>query len=169
MVVLTQDRLRQVIHYCQASGSFTWKKRSDGKTNWNARYAGTAAGSLSSDGYLQVRIDGKRYSAHRLAWLYVYGSWPVFDTDHKNGNRLDNRILNLRDVPHQENMQNARKPRVNSMTGLLGASFDKQSGKYRAQIRFGGKVRHLGYFPDPESAHAAYLSVKREYHDGCTI
>jgi len=53
-----------------------------------------------------IGLLGKRYYAHRLAWLYVYGVWPDGDTDHINRNKHDNRIANLRSCSRSENMLN---------------------------------------------------------------
>ena len=89
--MLTQERLHEVLNYDPDTGIFTWKERpietfktvGAGNT-WNTRYAGTVAGSKDKDGYIVVRIGGKRYFAHRLAFLYVHGYMPEQEIDHDN-------------------------------------------------------------------------------------
>lgn len=114
-------------------------------------------------GYRRVAFDGKRYLAHRLAWLYVFGRWPDQQIDHINGDRGDNRIGNLRDVPMTVNAQNVRRPRAHNSTGVLGAV--AHQGRFR--VRLSGK--HIGCFDTPQQAHQAYLEAKRRLHEGCTL
>lgn len=160
---MTAERLREILLYDPGSGIFTWKK------SYRANTAGRVAGTPSS-GYVVISILKKRFHAHRLAWLYVYGSWPDGEIDHINGIRDDNRIANLRDVPGYINNQNQRKaPSHNKSTKLLGTSFCKQTGRYSAQIHINRKKIHLGRFDTPELAHAAYVLAKRTIHAGCTI
>ncbi len=80
---------------------------------------------------------------HRLAWLYMYGEWPVGDIDHINGIRDDNRLINLRSVSRQENLRNRRTGR-NNTSGVMGVNWDKSLGKWRSSIGIGGKTKHLG-------------------------
>ena len=120
-------------------------------------------------GRLHIAFRGKRYLAHRLAWLFVYGKWPEGVIDHLNGNSLDNRISNLRDVSNTVNSQNQRKSRSDNQAGFLGVSWHSRTRKFLAQIQINGVKTHLGLFTTPEEAHAAYLAAKRKYHEGCTI
>lgn len=73
---------------------------------WNTRYAGKIAGKANRDGYLSIKLKGKFFLAHRLIWLLHNGNWPQYEIDHLNGDPRDNRIENLRDVPHSVNMHN---------------------------------------------------------------
>lgn len=157
-VELTQERLRALLHYDGDTGRFLWRVSRRGRAK-----IGTAAGTLGADGYLRILVDGGRYSAHRLAWLYVHGRWPSADLDHANGNPSDNRIANLRECNKSENQQN-RKPSKNSTSGYMGVTFVRSTGKYQAYIKRAGKQLHLGCFPTPELAHAAYLAAKKELH-----
>jgi hypothetical protein len=165
---LTAARLRSLIDYDPVTGEFRWKPRMGRSGSWCN--VDRQAGSVSKQtGYRTVRLDKKLYQAHRLAWLYVHGEWPSHDIDHINGERLDNRIVNLRDVPNVINRQNMRRARKDSSTGHLGVVADTRRGKFEARIKVDGVARHLGYFSSPEEAHATYVGAKRSLHPGCTI
>src|SRR6185369_5842834 len=101
----------------------------------------------------------------------VHGEWPKHDIDHINGDIIDNRIANLRDVPRLLNMQNQRRAQAKNATGFLGVTQDKKRGTYHPKIRIPGEKnpRHLGTFRTAEAAHEAYLEAKRKLHAGCTI
>lgn len=116
-----------------------------------------------------MNVCGKAYRAARLAWFYVHGAWPKHHIDHINGNRLDNRIANLRDIPRQANNQNIHRSFKTNKTGFLGVDLDKRSNRYRASIRHNGSNRTLGRFDTPEEAHEVYLNAKRLLHEGCTL
>lgn len=158
---LTIERLHQVLDYNKETGEFVWKHRDKQKQ----KIGQIATRSLAYD-YLGVCVDGIRYSAHRLAIFYVLGTWPKI-VDHINGNKLDNRYLNLRSVDEFINTQNLRKARKNNKVNLLGVYQARK--KYMSCIRVNKKTLHLGAFDSKESAHEAYLQAKRKYHDGCTI
>src|SRR4051812_40825019 len=103
--MVTQERLKQVLVYSPESGLFTRR----------GRVAGT-----TYRGRINIFIDYRGYLAHRLAWLYVHGRWPIGDIDHIDGNASNNAISNLREVSRSVNMQNQRRARSDSRTGLLG-------------------------------------------------
>lgn len=154
---LTATRLREVLHYNPETGKFTRLTLSGG------RVAGSVAGT-KKDGYIQIRVDGTTYKAHRLAWLYMHGEWPAWFLDHKNRDRADNRIENLREASNAENMQNRVRARRDSGSGLIGAFFNKCKSKWTSKIKVDGKVTVLGYFPTAEDAHAAYMKAKEGFH-----
>jgi hypothetical protein len=159
--MITAERLRELVHYCPETGVFT-HLQSKGR-----KKAGMRAGWLRKDGYIETEVDGKAYKAHRLAWLYTYGAWPIHHIDHIDGNRSNNRLINLRDVNRFINSQNQRLPCKINQCGFLGVH--KHGPKFRAQIRVKGKNKHLGLFDTAELAHEAYLRAKRVFHEGCTI
>jgi len=132
---------------------------------------GKEAGSIRPDGYknIGVRINGKTkdFKAHRLAWLLNYKAFPKNNIDHINGNRIDNRMDNLRDATAPENNQNLRIPQKNNKTGVLGVSLDK--GMYKAQLCINGKNKNIGRFYTIKEATNAYIQAKRKHHEFCTI
>lgn len=136
-------------------------------TRGNAR-AGAIAGSVSTNGYRYVLLRRKGYLAHRLVWLFAHGAWPEKKLDHINGNRMDNRLENLREVSNEGNGENMRRATAANKLGVLGVC-QTPNGRYAAHIRYAGKRHHLGTFDTPELAHSAYLKAKRENHAACTI
>lgn len=162
---LTQSRLQQLLDYSPDTGVFAWKI-----ANSKRVHVGDVAGSPSIKGYVLIGIDGRVYRAHRLAWLYVHGSWPEHYIDHINGVVTDNRIENLRDVSNTINMENQKyAPSHNKSCGVLGVSREKNHRRWRAVITSQGKQIHIGYFDTIEEAEQAYVSAKRKLHVGCTI
>lgn len=160
---LTQARLHEVLHYDPRTGQFTWIANI-----YRKKLAGTIAGSIVTDGYWRIGLDKKAHKAHRLAWLYMYGEWPDV-IDHIDGNRLNNRISNLRNASRSINCQNLKRANTNNKSsGLLGVTRYK-CGVYGATIRVNSKNKYLGSFANPTDAHAAYLVAKRKFHPGCTI
>jgi citrate synthase len=91
--MITQKYLKSILYYSENTGNFIWRVRKSNRTN-----IGDVAGKLSFCGYVVIKIDGKEYKAHRLAWLYVHGNHPENQIDHANRNREDNRIKNIREA-----------------------------------------------------------------------
>lgn len=145
------SELRQLLNYDAEAGGLTWLKRPrelfrlerDWK-RWNTCFAGKVAGTKMSTGYLVFRCFDTLIYAHRAAWAIVNGEWPTDDIDHINGMRDDNRLENLRSVPHVLNQRNLRLP-PNTGTGVVGV-YRMRNGKYRAIIGSRGNTIHLGYF-----------------------
>lgn len=165
--MLTATKLRELLRYCPDTGVFRW--RAD--AGWRGRIkAGTIAGSINAHGHYRINIGGRLHYSHRLAWLYVTGSWPEGDIDHIDGVKSNNAISNLRDVPHQVNTENRRTATRGKRSGLpMGVSIDNRDGAYRADITVNGKTISLGRHPTPDAAHRAYVEAKRRLHAGCTI
>jgi hypothetical protein len=159
---LTHARLLELLAYDAQSGVFRWRGNSSPRVR-----AGAVAGTLSSYGYVRVKVDGANYMAHRLAWFYVHGCWPLECVDHINGDKADNRIANLRDISLRLNQENQRKAHVNNRTGLLGAH--RAGKKFVARIRVNKRAIRLGVFETAQLAHEAYLHAKRAIHAGGTV
>ncbi len=97
------------------------------------------------------------------------GEWPQGHIDHLDGDSLNHAWSNLRDVSNRLNGENRKKANSNNKSsGLLGVSRVKD-GRYAALIRVDGRLQRLGVFVDPQQAHQAYLTAKRQLHAGCTI
>ncbi len=160
--MLTNDRVSEFLTYDPIGGEFRWRV-----SRRKGRPSGDIAGSTDSHGYRQVCIDGRKYLAHRIAWLVVYGEWPTHEIDHINGDKTDNRIANLRRATRHLNTQNIRAARRDSQNGLAGVM--QRGRRFGARITANGAVHFLGMYDTPEQAHAAYLSAKRRLHMGCTI
>ena len=149
--MLTQTRLKELLHYDPESGIFTRKVRTT-----NSVKVGDVAGTVdNTTGYLRITVDGKIYKAHRLAWLLHTGEWPVDQIDHANNVKTDNRIVNLRPATNGENNQNKGKNRSNT-SGFKGVCFDKHSGKWRADIECPWGQKNLGRFKSKEEAARTY-------------
>jgi hypothetical protein len=158
-IQITQERLRELLSYDASTGVFTWVKPPTPVVK-----AGMVAGALQKTKYLRFMIDGRQYFAHRLAWLYVHGSFPANQIDHMDGDKTNNRIENLRDVSATLNEQNKIAARVDSKSRLIGAS--PYRNRWRAQIRINGAIKYLGLFDTAEKAHQAYLAEKEKSHPG---
>lgn len=143
---LTVERLRNALYYDPDTGLFTWIRPTS-----NRAKKGSGPSCLDRHGYPVVRLDGRLYLAHRLAFLYMTGRFPKHDMDHVNGIRSDNRWANLREATRQENLRNkiARKPDAKGIQRL-------PSGKWRARITVDRQGIHLGCFSSSAEAKAAY-------------
>jgi hypothetical protein len=160
--MITQKRLKELLTYEHETGYFYWKKN-----NRKVR-AGAIAGSIHNQGYIQICIDYNVLLAHRVAWFYVHGIWSI-EIDHRDHDKTNNKLSNLRDVSRSGNMQNQVAASKRNKSGYLGVDFKKDHLQYRATIRVGKKTTHLGYYDTAEEAHAAYVAAKRIHHHTCTI
>lgn len=156
-VTLSIDRLRFLLHYNRKTGVFTRR------VAVAQMKKGDICGTVRLDGYLVFSVDTKLYLVHRLAWFYAYGKWPVGSVDHVDGDKTNNRILNLRQATHSENNQNQIGARRHSKTGVRGVS-KHASGKWLAQLVVGGKHYSLGLHETLDSARIAYEEARRRLH-----
>lgn len=148
--LITQERLCQLLDYNPLTGLFT--RKGIGKST---------VGNVRNHGYLSITLDGVKYYAHRLAWLYVNGCFPTELIDHIDGDRLNNRINNLREATLTQNNQNGRV-RKNNKLGVKGViSF---RGKFKANINQGSKQFFLGTYDTLQEAHAAYCEAAKVLH-----
>lgn len=152
------EDVRALLRYDPETGVFRWREWRGGTAR-----VGTVAGSIDSHGHRQIRLFGELYMAHHLAWFYVTGEWPEDGLDHRDGERDNNRFVNLRPATKAQNCRNRRK-NANNKSGFKGVYFHVRVGRYAAQIRHNRVARHLGYFDTPEAAHAAYCRASAELH-----
>ena len=158
--LITAVELRGLLYYSPESGLFTWLIHAGGVL------PGSVAGCCNSLGYVVLGLKGKKYKAHRLAWLYTYGLWPAATLDHLDADRSNNRMANLRCVSHSHNMQNIKIASVRSQTGVRGVYWSRRLCGYMASIKCEGKNKRQGPFKTIEAARVAYISLKRSHHHG---
>lgn len=149
------DTIHELFDYDPDTGLFTRTSTRGGQVK------GSLAGYTREDGYTYIRVLGKQYLGHLLAWYYYYMSWPIEQIDHINGIKNDNRIVNLRDVTQSINQQNQlRAPVTNLSTGVLGVS-KVAEGRFKARATINGVRKSLGTFNTLEKAEQAYIDAKR--------
>lgn len=102
------------------------------------------------------------YKEHKLIWLYHYGEWPNGNLDHINTIPDDNRIENLREATHQQNMFN-RSSHKNTTSIYKGVHWCKSNKKWRAAYKFNGKTIRVGDYDCEESAHKAYVEAVKDH------
>lgn len=151
--ILNATRARALLIYDEATGRLTWLISPSPKIK-----AGTSAGTLRSNGYVYVKIGGRSYMAHRLAWLIKTGAWPEGMIDHRNLRKSDNWWDNLRPATRSLNGANRSLYSSNS-SGLKGVAKERRCERWRATIRVNGKLLYLGSFKSPEAAHQAYAAA----------
>ena len=124
--MITQKRLKEVLDYDPCSGLFTRKCKSKKQPfgKGSQKDIGSVCGTQDAKGYIGISIDGKRYAAHRLAWLYVTGCWPSDQIDHINRVKSDNRACNIRDVPQLINLINKNCVKITPFRQLALDSFE---------------------------------------------
>lgn len=169
--MITQEQLKELIHYDPDTGVVTWLRRpADMFTTqrsfntWNSRFSGKQAGNitLTSDGkkYIQIGLFGKTKQIHRVIWIYMTGKNPTRLTI-LHGDGTDNRWCNLREVDNAENGKNQRLS-VNNTSGISGVSWFKPIGKWQAHIMVAGKRVSLKYHN--HEAACARKSAENRYN-----
>ena len=152
---LTQAKLKDILFYNKKTGEWLWirqrgdKIRPGMKAGKNQYHKNTV--------YRSIVIDYQDYLVHRLAWLYVYGNWPVNEIDHIDGNGLNNALSNLRDVTRLESSRN-RAVSIRTNSGIMG--IQKSGKRWKARLC----QEYLGTFDDWFDAVCARKSA--EYKRG---
>jgi hypothetical protein len=155
--MITQSELKELLNYNQDTGIFTWKIPT------RKIKVGDNAGYINEAGYVRLTISHKKYFAHRLAWLYVYGNFSKDTIDHINGNKSDNRISNLREATFVENKQNSKKSTKNT-SGSKNVVWNKNCKKWQVQISLNRKLKYIGVFDNLEFASFVADEVRDIYH-----
>jgi hypothetical protein len=167
------ETLRNLLRYDPETGELFWLPRDVSlfKTErdcneWDTRYGNKQAGGINKLGYVVISLSGRKFRAHRVAWAIHHGAWPTDQLDHINGDRVDNRMVNLREVTNHENHKNQKLP-CNNTSGVMGVYWHKGLAKWQAQITVDGKRIHLGYFDSIEDAAAARAKaeIKHDFHE----
>ena len=154
-----QEELKRLFIYGPHTGNF-YRKTSP----CNSANVGDIAGTKTrDDGYTYIRFRGRPVAAQKLAWLFMYGEWPSEKVDHKDRNRANNAISNLRLATSSQNQQN-RKLCSRSTTGVKGVGLHKASGKYQVTLTIDGKKKHFGLFTDIETAELVARGAREKYH-----
>ena len=142
--ILTQARLKEVFSYSPETGLFMYL------TSAIRTGVGDVAG-CDDNGYVAFRVDGRKYRAHRLAYLYMEGEFPPDGTDHINRCKSDNRWSNLRHASQSANSKNSTM-RSDNTSGVTGVYFNKAAGLFHARITVDKKVISLGYYKNIDNA-----------------
>lgn len=153
MLTIDIEHLRSLLSYDQLTGIMTWKTRH----NNNKR------GGKIQNGYVRIKIEGRFYEGHRVAWALHYGAWPDVEIDHEDGNKANNSIKNLRIATKLQNQRN-RRLQKNNTTGYKGVIKHNGTEKWGAQIRFGGRQHRLGTFESPQIAAHEYNKAAIKHH-----
>jgi hypothetical protein len=152
--MITKDYLR--IRFDYKDGNLYWKE-----TKGRA-IEGKKAGSYAPSGYFNIQINRVKYRLHRMIFMWHHGFLPK-EVDHINGNKLDNRIENLRASTKSQNMRNS-KIRKNNKSGFKNVLWRTQEKKWQVQLRAFGKTKHIGYFDDLELAGLVATMAREKYH-----
>lgn len=154
--MITQEEIQDLFLY--KDGKLYWKE----SRCCNKIKAGSESGAINAGGYRQVKINYKLYTTHRLVFLLFNGYLP--DTiDHINGNKLDNRIENLRECSVQQNTFNSKKSLSNT-SGIKGVTWCNGRNKYKAQIQLNGKTHFFGYYDDKFEAEKIVIEKRKLLH-----
>lgn len=155
---IRHERLTALLSYSPEDGLFRWRV-----AKGNRAAAGRVAGSVGVYGYRTIRIDQRDYRAARLAWFYATGRWPATFIDHINGDRLDDRLSNLREASRAQNSANA-KTKNRKHDAPKGAHFHAASGRWTSSIQTNKKTIYLGCFATKEQAAEAYACAAKQHH-----
>jgi len=167
----SRERLEQLFEYSEAEGGL-WNKIRRGKA-----VVGTRSGVLSKRGYIQVSVDGVKYTEHRLVWWMLTGQ-DAYALDHIDRNKTNNRADNLRPASQSQNLANTSQRQ--SKLGIPGVRIlrgrDNNKRPYQAYLSYQGRQNHLGYFATSEEAfevhkkaHIARYGEFSKYHNDKVI
>lgn len=157
--MVSQDRLKESLDYDPQTGIFTWVAPTS-----NRMKVGDIAGTRRTAGYIAIRIYGRFYLAHRLAFIWMTGACPAM-VDHVNRDTSDNRWENLRPATASGNSRNTGS-RQGSSSKYLGVCWVAAKRKWRVQIKIDGTSRYIGDFKSETEAAKAYdAAAARHYGD----
>jgi len=154
--LLTYEAASEFIRYCPNTGVFYRFKRLKRRTEIKI------AGTVYKENYIEITIKGRRYRAHRLAFLLMTKSWPKGYVDHIDRNGKNNRWCNLRQATPSENMMN-RSIQKNSATGVPGVCWMRKNKRWRAYIKVNREYIHLGLHRNIDDAINARHEAEEKY------
>jgi hypothetical protein len=167
--------VRELLDYDPETGALRWKQRDPSFFNptrthsaehvaakWNGKWAGKLAfTSIGDGGYRAGNILGYSTRARRVIWAWMTGEWPTGEIDHRDGDKLNNRWLNFRDVSTKVNSQNASIGSRNT-SGAVGV-YRHPTATWIAMIGVDGRSIYLGAFKTFDAARAARRAAEREH------
>ena len=151
---ICQQLLQETFSY--AEGNLIWKQPTGRRIS-----VGQIAGRVCHE-YKSIGFMGKEYMAHRLIFMFHHGYFPP-EVDHIDGNKLNNRIENLRPATHAENLKN-QKLRYDNKVGVKNVAWATREQKWRVRVTVNGKDKHIGYFKDRDLAGSAAIEACNLYH-----
>lgn len=157
--MLTQERVKELFTYDPESGVLRWRVQRGPKRPGDV--AGCEAKQTVGKWYLQIRIDYRLYYVHRVVYLYQMGELPI-EVDHEDGNGLNNRWDNLRNVDRLGNRMNCRRSCVNT-SGVVGVHYNKGSRRWDAYINKNKGRTYLGGFASKDEAAVARKRAEVEF------
>lgn len=160
-IEITYERLHELLNYDRETGIFNWRI-----TRGGGARAGLVAGSLNLNGFIFIKIDGKTYSAHQLAWLYIKGYFPKHGINHKDQIRHHNWFSNLREVNQVYNLRTAKPIVADNTSGIKGVGWHKLKKKWQAYIMINQKMVGLGCFEHKIEAAIARHNAEINYQWG---
>jgi len=151
--MITAQSIREKFDYDSISGALTRKKYQK-KVGW-----------IENTGYRRIEIDGEKYLASFIIWMWMTGKEPIESIDHKNGNRSDDRWINLREANGRQNRWNSKTP-TNNQSGIKGVYRDKRCSKkpWVASITANHERIVLGWFSTLQEAKTARTTVENTHH-----
>lgn len=155
---LTVEDVRKAFSYSKKTGILVWKTA----CTTNPLRVGTTAGAIDAVGRIRIGMNGRRYLAHRIIWLWVTGKWPEYEVDHRDGVKSNNCWKNLRAATPTQNHYNIGLKK-HSSSGYKGVN-KTPGGKWYAKIRISGKQTYLGTFTTVKTAYTAYCAAAKKYH-----
>lgn len=156
---LTQERLKELLHYDPETGVFTWAIGRPGAAK------GAVAGCATKRGRWRIKIDRVEYFGHQVAFLYMTGEIPAELIDHRDLVPLNNKWENLREAT--PSLNNANTPKIlkrgHAASALKGVYRGKTPGTWASRVTYRGKRYFLGgSYLTEEGAHAAYVAKAQE-------
>tara|TARA_R110000851_G_scaffold315349_1_gene477794 strand:- start:522 stop:1028 length:507 start_codon:yes stop_codon:yes gene_type:complete len=156
---MTEELLKQMLKYEPDTGLFTWLIKRPGVLINDV--AGT---ERKHDGktYIIISLNGKKHRAHRLAFLYMTGKFPLLLCDHEDGDGTNNRWNNLREVDYINNNRNMRL-RADNSSGVAGVYWNKKDKRWQVSLKVGSDRGYIGQYKTLEEAVRIRLDAERKH------